>query len=118
MGYDLVARNKEAGDFYMGAFSFPIIIEACGSFFPCIRSPKKEHYGKWLWMPSKRMGYYEFPMIMTNDGFKVTAAEAKVMARCARNYADLREDNWREDFVEKFRDFADWAERSGGFRIW
>lgn len=116
MGYDLVPRNKKVKEFYFGAFSYPVLIEACGAYFPVIRT--NENHGGWRWMPSKRMGGYEMPLLLTNDGFKITAAEAKVMARCARNYADLKEGQMREDFVEKLRIFADWAEKSSGFKVW
>ena len=79
-----------------------------------------------------------------NDGARVSAAEAKQMAFIARLVAEhedrlfaewsrLTDDEKqrradrtdrlytqpaRRDFVEKARAFADWAEKSGGFRVW
>jgi len=98
------------------------------------------------------------PRLTSNDGMRVTAEEAKMMARMARNYVliqrSLPEENasgslidkgsitrddlmrtltsaltgsnpdekWpqkiRSDFVDKFEQFAEWAERSGGFAIY
>ena len=138
MGYDLIGRNKINGDFAFGAFSFPILLEACGYLFPCIHNK-----GQWFCVfgVDKRMPKGDnYPRILSNDGFEVTEEEAKIMARIARNFVIIQENieekkhkdsdfvsplpnqyHWpmkiRDDFVDKFRKFADWAEKSKGFKI-
>jgi hypothetical protein len=86
MGYDFTAKNKAAGDFHLGASSFPVLLEACGYLFSSIH-----HGGQWYcaFCADARMGK-EYPMILSNDGFKVTAGEAKIMARMARNYVAIQ----------------------------
>jgi hypothetical protein len=127
MGYDLRAKNEKAEDFHFGAFSFPILIEACGYLFSAISIGPR-----WCTAqpnPDPRMGE-GYPMLLTNDGFPVTDEEAKIMARVARNFVAIQRglpDNQpeqekpmkiRKDFVDKFEKFAEWAESSGGFEIW
>lgn len=152
MSYDLKPKNQSAGDFRLGALSFPVLLEACGYLFSCIN--KGPHW-YCVFGVDERMGN-EYPRLTTNDGFPVTEEEAKIMARIARNFVaiqrslpdeNLTEDarskssfkqedvmdammrgifggevNWpvkiREDWVDKFEKFADWAEQSGGFEIW
>jgi hypothetical protein len=155
MGYDLKANNDKLEGYHFGAFSFPVLLEACGYLFASIH-----HGGQWycVFDQDERMGA-EYPRILSNDGFEVTADEAKIMARIARNYVavqrSLPEENrglginsqakafgkedvlkmlargmndapyneiWpmkiRDDFTEKFEQFAPWAEQSGGFKIY
>ena len=45
MSYDLVPRNQKEEGFHFGAFSYPIPIEACGAYFPVIRT--NEDGGAW-----------------------------------------------------------------------
>lgn len=135
MGYDLAPRNKELESFHFGAFSFPVLLEACGYLWPAI------HGGaRWYMIGGvdPRLGG-SYPAILSNDGFRVTALEARIMARVARNYVAIQRslgpeyavDDWakpeyqrvwprkiRDDFVDRFEAFAPWAERSGGFAIW
>jgi hypothetical protein len=86
MGYDFIAKNKKAGDFYLGAFSFPVLIEACGYLFACIK-----HGAQWycVFGQDPRMGD-EYPRLLSNDGFEVTDEEAKIMARIARNFVAVQ----------------------------
>lgn len=155
MGYDFTPNNATAGEFHLGAFSWPVLLDACGYFFAAI------HHGpQWycVWGRDERMGDH-YPRILSNDGFEVTGEEAKIMARIARNYVaiqrSLPEENrgiginsqakgftkedvlnmlargmhdepynaiWplkiRDDFVDKFEAFAEWAEKSDGFKIY
>ncbi len=146
MGYDLRPLNEDVEEFRFGAFSFPVLLEACGYFFPSLHSS-----GQWYMPPN------DYPPILANDGFEVTSFEAGVMARVARNFVNIqrslpdenlgsgipakaewtREDltsalatvisgratneKWpakiRADFVDRFEAFANWADRSGGFLI-
>jgi hypothetical protein len=121
MGFDLHATKRGVEDFHLGAFSWPVLLEACGYLFPCVNG----------------QGQYCCPVddkkwiqIGTNDGFKIGPTDAKLMARVARNFVkiqrtlppDDRDNKWpmriRTDFVDRFDAFADWAEKSGGFKIW
>lgn len=155
MGYDLSARNKDAGSFHFGAFSFPVLLDACGYLWPCIGNGAQWYC---VWGVDPRMPDGDnYPRIRSNDGFAVTAEEAKIMARVARNFVAIQRslpDNnkaddamtrgsvnqeqllnlmtralqhtepgpWpvkiREDFVDRFEAFAEWADTSGGFKIW
>lgn len=153
MSYDLAPRNREADYFHFGAFSWPVLLEACGYLFPVI------HHGGRYYMAygidPREDGTY--PGILANDGFRVTAEEARIMARMARNFVAIQrtlpEENqeqsvvnrpegvnreqlmalltrtvsgtdaqpWprkiRTDFVDRFEQFAAWAEKSGGFSV-
>ena len=136
MGYDLRPRNKALKTFYLGAFSFPVLLEACGYLWPCINKGPKWYcvFGVDKRMPKGQTT----PHLITNDGFRVTAQEARIMARTARNFVAIQRslpdqegqdifvpaalEHWprkiRDDWVEKFEAFAEWAEQSRGFAIW
>lgn len=119
MGYDLSAANKELEPFHFGTFSFPFVIEACGYLFPCTSNAAGSN-GQWeaVFGVDDRMPEGDtYPKLLSNDGFKVTAFEAKVMARCCRNFVHIKRGTIREDFLEKMWAFSDWAEASKGFRI-
>lgn len=136
MGYDLKPRNKAAGNHSMGAFCWPWMLEN-GVGLPV-------GYGRGF--TATQFIYRTRPdglCVGYNDGARVTAAEAKDMAKVARWLADYQDDlyaQWmleseedrqrmrdslsglyktpvRRDFVDKIRAFADWADKSGGFRI-
>jgi hypothetical protein len=88
MSYDLAPTNKKAGTFSFGAFSFPILLDACGYLFPCIHNG-----GQWYcaFGVDPRMPQGDtYPRILSNDGFKVTANEARIMARVARNLVAIQ----------------------------
>lgn len=136
MGYDLRPRNKAAGEFHMGAFSWCWMLEN-GVGLPLGYGPGFAP-GQFIFRErpdGKCVGY--------NEGALVTAAEAKNMAKVALWLADYQDDfyaEWmkepeesrarmqhnsgrlyklpvRRDFVAKVRAFAAWAEASGGFRV-
>lgn len=128
MGYDLEPSNKKADWFHFGALSWPVLLEACGYLWPAIQNG-----GQWycVFGVDKRMPKgHTYPEIITNDGFRVTAEEGRIMARVARNFVAIQRslpevrgpgDEWpvaiRDDFVDKFDAFATWAEKARGFRI-
>lgn len=88
MSYDLDPTNKEAGDFRLGAFSFPVLLEACGYLWPCIHNG-----GQWYcaFGVDPRMPEGDtYPAILSNNGFHVTAEEAAIMARVARNFVAIQ----------------------------
>jgi hypothetical protein len=154
MGYDFTAKNEEAGDFHLGAFSWPVLLEQFGTMFPLLHSGARYYMVQGV---DERFNS-TYPGILDNDGFEVTDEEARMMARMTRNYVaiqrSLPEENqsqsfvnkgvvtrdelmetlmhtmsggpppseaWpvkiREDFTDKFEQFADWAEKSGGFEV-
>ncbi len=96
MGYDLSARNKELDSFHFGAFSFPVLLEACGYLFSSIHKG-----GRWYcaFGADNRMGD-RYPGILANDGFRVTAEEAKIMARIARNFVTIQRTLPDEDMTD------------------
>lgn len=86
MSYDLTPKNAEAGDFRFGAFSFPVLLEACGYLFSVVSSG-----GRWFVARGidERMGD-DYPLLLSNDGFSVTEEEAKIMARIAKNFVAIQ----------------------------
>lgn len=81
----------------------------------------------------------EYPTLLCNcGGFEVTPEETHVLARIARNYATIQRSipdqteeerdripeymrpfpiKIREDWVEQYEQFAEWAEQSQGFKV-
>lgn len=86
MGYDFRPKNKAAGDFALGAFTWPVLLEAAGYLFPSIHSGG-QYYAVTDTDPRFRGDY---PGILANDGFKVTADEARILARIARNFVAIQ----------------------------
>lgn len=137
MGFDLRPRNAAVSTFSMGAFSYSWMMDSpvgavvgyCHGIEP----------GSYLGMerPDKCD-------LMFNDGGKVSAKEAREMAKVARlvakqqdmlheyfdNLDEATQKKYREnalkvyklpvrkDFVQKLKDFADFAEKSGGFKVY
>jgi hypothetical protein len=130
MGYDLIPNKDELDYFHFGAFSWPILLEACGYLFAEVNYMSKYYI-------VKTDDRFESARLTTNDGFEVTAEEAKIMARIAKNFVAVQRSlpeqgeidifapayrqPWprkiRSDFVDRYEQFADWAERSNGFSI-
>lgn len=139
MGYDLYAKNKDAGEFHFGAFSWPWLLDA-GVGLAIGQGPGFSP-ASYFYQPDRKG---RDPM--SNDGFHVKAADAKLMARLARVVVDLEKNRAeafdklptetkaelssfgsrtahiykmpvRDDFRQKALEFADWAEKSGGFTI-
>lgn len=137
MSYDLVPRNKEVGTFSFGIFSWSwMMLSGVGLVIGCGQAMKP--------LTEIHRGRDGEGTPFSNDGYRVTALEAKMMAAAARglvgiqrcinkewesltgeqreNAKRLAEDkiykpSVRDDFIEKAEKFADWAEKSGGFRI-
>jgi len=140
MGFDLVSRNKKLNSFYMGSFSWSWMLDAGVGLV--LGAGRGVEPATCIWLPDNkgRSPYY-------NDGFRVTAAQARAMALAARGLVAVKEsinDTWasldaitadkykradvlglslyqqpvRDDFIEKAQAFADWAEQSQGFAVW
>lgn len=137
MGMDLRPRNRSADDFHWGAFGWSWMLNE-GVGLPVGHYPGLSA-GSFLYLDrpdGKCIGY--------NDGAKVSAKEAKQMAQLARwivtkqramhfHYEKspdeekklMQEDRFkiytlpvRKDWVDLLEQFADWAEKSGGFRVY
>lgn len=137
MGYDLKPRNKTVDTFSMGAFSYSWMMQSAVGMVV--------GYGEGL-EPASYVSYRRKDDcdLMCNDGGQVSAKEAKEMARIARLVAE-QEDRLhfhfdkadqatkeryekneyklyrlpvRKDFIQKIRDFADFAEKSGGYKVY
>jgi hypothetical protein len=131
MSYDFIPRNRSAEPFSMGSFSWIVLLEAFGYLFPEISNGAR--YYTELNVDER----FKTASIGDNSGFRVTAEEARIMARMAKNYVAIQRSlpeqpdipfdtppelrPWprkiREDFVGKFDRFSKWAVTSGGFKI-
>lgn len=140
MGYTLIAKNKELEELNIGAFSWPLYLQETGMGYVL-------GYGT-----SMKPGAYVYQTgnngsPVTNDGYKVSATEAKAMALMARGYVSVQRyvnKEWtkipegdvkhyeestgyrgmptyrgkmHEDHLMFLEKFADWAEKSKGFTI-
>lgn len=137
MGFDLRPRNKNLNTFTMGSFSYGWMMDSPVGWVV--------GYSKGI-TPTSYIAYVREDGcdLMSNDGGRVSAKEAKQMARMARLLAEnqkqlhnhfdkldevtkkIYEENKdnryhlpvRKDFIEKIEAFADFAEKSGGFRVY
>lgn len=137
MGFDLRARKKGIATFSMGAFSYGWMMDSAVGLVV--------GYGKGL-EPASYISYVRKDGcdLMHNDGGYVSAKEAKDMAKIARLLAEQQdrlhfhfekldknakeryEKNEhklynlpvRKDFIQKIRDYADFAEKSGGYKVY
>lgn len=138
MGYTLVPRNKKVDEIDIGAFSWPIVLQETGAGYLL-------GYGAGL-SPSTyvyQTGNHGSPA--SNDGYIVTASEARAMGKMARGWISVKEfvnadwdkmpederrrkEEWNkrnkiyqsytgEKFMNIVKKFADFAEACGGFRI-
>ena len=65
--------------FYLGAFSWPILLHACGYLFACVQQDGPKWYCLCGLDPRMPEGD-EYPRLLSNDGFSVTDEEAKIIA--------------------------------------
>lgn len=140
MGYTLQPRNKKVEALDFGIFSWPILLEETGIGYII-------GYGKGR-RPATNVyqgGNNGSPV--TNDGYKVSAFEAKAMGMMARGYLSVKRfvnKEWEtlderdkafcktqtvsdgkllyvqevgEGILEKLEKFAEFAEKSQGFSI-
>lgn len=142
MSYDLKPRNKKIDGIRIGTFSWPMYLQLTGMgyLFGYGESMNPAEYvyqtrGKDLSSP------------VSNDGFRVTSDEAKIMAKIARGYISVNrwiQKEWEKfpeeeqerrkainafdgkytfkkplhsDHLDKLEIFAEFAENSGGFTI-
>jgi hypothetical protein len=87
MGYDLTPRDESAGPFRFGAYTWPIVLEACGYLWPmAYRTPR------WYcaFDADPRFQGLDYPPPLGNWGFEVTTIEALIIARVARNFVAVQ----------------------------
>ena len=138
MGYDLKPRNKELEWYSMGIFSWSWMLnKGVGLVIGTGYAIKPAQYS---YIADKRGASPQ-----SNDGYYVTSKQAKIMAVVARGLVSVEKfkvqqwneytpeiqkqmQDWndkhklynmpvREDFINKVENFAEWAEKSGGFWI-
>jgi hypothetical protein len=140
MGFDLISRNKNAKNMSIG-FMWDIMLKETGMGYLL-------GYGSGVSPGSYVYNYEQAGRLPSlNDGFIVTSFDAKAMAKIARGYlfvtrfnnqiwdAMTEEERARKStalannkllytqkkgdlFLKKLEDFAEFAEKSGGFRIY
>ena len=140
MGYNLKPINKKEPEIVMGAFIWTIILEETGMGY-VLGYGKGIDPGTYIY----QQGNKGSPA--SNDGYKVSSKEAKMMAIVARGYISVQEfvnKQWSElpeekrawkkeslekgenyyrrevgvEFLDKIKQFCDFAEKSKGFRIY
>lgn len=138
MGYDLIPINKQIKCISVGAFSWPIYLQDTGMGYVL-------GYGAGFKPASYVYQNRNHGSPVSNDGYKVSSAEAKMMAKVARGYisvqrfvnkewdelpkdaakeyeeANARHKIYRpkvhEDHLIWLEKFAEFAEKSKGFKI-
>lgn len=140
MGYDLCPNNKELESISIGAFSWPIYLQETGMGYVL-------GYGTGFKPGSYVYSQGNNGSPVSNNGYKVTATEAKMMAKVARGYVSVQRfvnKEWEElpeetvkeyekaneqhsfkvyrakmheDHLAWLEKFADWAVKSKGFKI-
>jgi hypothetical protein len=136
MGYDLIPKNKKLDSFSVGWLTWPMFLQETGMGYIL-------GYGTGM-----KPGSYVYQggnngSPSSNDGYKVSSKEAKMMAAVARGYVSVQRyvnKEWEaipaeqlpsyenaqagiyrakihEDHLVKLEKFADFAEESGGFSI-
>ena len=136
MGYDLRPKNSEAGSPSGMISTWPIILQETGAGYLFGYGPNTVKACYYVYNGKRGPG-----SPVSNDGFKVSASEAKTMAKLFRGYVfvqrAIRKDyermssrdkeinskfNWYkeppcEDFLKKVEELAEFCEKSNGFRI-
>jgi hypothetical protein len=140
MPYDLIPRKQLVPMFSFGIMSWPVLLEQFGMMFPFM-----QFHGRWFFVSGADERFHSthsMPQVITNDGFRVTAAESRMMAQMTRNFVHVQRQlerieekapfppDWHfeskhwpnylkvhDEWIDKCATFAEWAEQSGGFKI-
>jgi hypothetical protein len=139
MSYTLNPSNKKSKPISFGAFSWPILLQETGMGYVLGYGKSKDPAGYVY-----QSGNHGSPV--SNDGYRVTAEDAKMMARIARGYVSVKEfvnKQWEtlsieekerakeithngkpiytpetsQQWLSKLIEFAEFAEKSKGFKI-
>jgi hypothetical protein len=140
MSFDLMPIKKDLEEISFGAFTWPVMLDETGMGYVLGCGPGRS-VGQYVFVPDKNGASPR-----TNDGYKVSAAEARMMAVIARGYVSVKRfinKEWdallpherkgqeqakyngrplyqpytSEEFLKRLERFADFAEKSGGFKI-
>lgn len=136
MGYDLTPKNENAGSPRGMIFTWPIILNETGACYLFGYGENTARAGFYVYNGSRGPG-----SPVSNDGFKVTASEAKIMAKLFKGYVFVKRairEEWEKisedernmllsinkkasppssDFIDKVESLIDFCEKSGGFTI-
>lgn len=149
MSIVLVPRHREVGEFRMGSAEWSYLIGQAGYMFPLVLNGARwflvtkvdSRFDEWANEEGRTSTY---PDILGDSGrtFRVTAEEARWLARVARNWALMQQqlsdehdlqnirrledqkvpsyslpfpERVRTDWIEHALEFAAWASRSRGF---
>lgn len=110
MGYDLYANNKKTNSISIGAFSWPFILQETGAGY-VLGYGEGRTPGSYIY---QKRGNHGSPV--SNDGYKVTSTEAKMMAQVMRGYISVQRfinKEWNE-LPEDQREIQKTAEFSPG----
>ena len=105
MGYKLRPSNKELEPFEFGAFSFPVLLDACGYLFPCIHNGPQWYCD--FAADHSLIGTHPdgsgstYPTIL-GGGYYVTREEAIIMSKIARNFVSIQRSLPEENRVGGF----------------
>lgn len=83
MSYDLIPKNKNVNELRVGSFSWPIFLQETGAGYVL-------GYGQ-----GRTMGSYVYQQgnkgsPVSNDGYKVTSTEAKMIAKILRGFVSVQ----------------------------
>jgi hypothetical protein len=140
MPFELNPQNKELDSLFVGGFSWPMFLQETGmGYVLCYGAGFKP--GSYVYNNNNNGSP------VSNDGYKVTSTEAKMMAKVAMGYVTVQRfvnKEWdelpetersyyenakslgeqplyrgkmHEDHLKFLEKFADWAEKSKGFTI-
>lgn len=136
MGYDLIPKNKEADCQSGMIFTWPQILNETGACYLFGYGTNTANPGFYIYNGSRGFG-----SPVSNDGFKVSPSESKIMAKLFRGYVFVKRairEEWEkktpeeksvilsfdkkaeppcESFINKVESLANFCEKSGGFRI-
>lgn len=128
MSYDLTAHSDDGGEMGFGGITWSVVVEIFGYLFPLV----VREGGQWFHAPDVDPlvtddDQHGYRLLLSNDDFEVSAEDAKLMARCVRNYVALNsldrpvdsrpEGSVGAGHLKQMAAFAAWAERSDGFTI-
>jgi len=134
LSYYFKPRNKNLEPFRMGWVTWGFILDDIIGYL----YPYKGKGGRFIYNSENDKRFNtDYPDIINSD-FRVTAEESRIMARMVRNFILLYKNSeegdiekaikegWkietiiprgiRQDIIYSLQDFADWAEKSQGFR--
>lgn len=140
MNHTLRSRRLNAPqEFQMDNSQWPYLLQFCGLLYPFLINGSDWYT---VWGVDRRLGKNgEYPKILDNSGFYVKYLESRQISKFCSNFVRIQNalpsshystnpnsitqilpTPWpckiRQDWVESYREFVDWAERSGGFWVY